>query len=370
MRLDEASSVGATQGAAPTDDPWVRYGWLMGAIWLVFMAFPLIGAVRAEASSVAKGATVLALAVFAGVYLYAIWLDDQSAAPGSGVYPWGFIGLLVALALAAVPVIGLGALGLVPFVLALTGIALPTRQALAALVLALVILAVSTSVFARVVDWFFFFLIYPMVTLTLVPVRVLEGGSERQREVARQLEISEERERVARDVHDVLGHSLTVVTIKAELAERLVDADPERAKVELAEVRSIAREALAEIRATVAGLRVARLTDELDSARSALGDAGIAASVEGDPHEVDPRHRIALAWAVRELTTNVLRHSAATTCRIEVGEDRIAVTDDGRGSRGSREGNGLRGLRERVEPTGGTVVVEPADPGTRVEVRL
>jgi two-component system sensor histidine kinase DesK len=368
VRLGDGSDA-AAQGAAP-QDPWARFGWLVGAVWLVFLAFPLIGMVTADRPMAWRVAGVLVVLVFAAVYVHAMWVDDQPEAQQTFAHPWGHLGALVLLALATIPVIGLGALGMIPFVLSLAGIALPVRQALVALVLALVVLVATTTTFGRLGDWFFFLLIYPMVSLTLILIRTLEGSSARQREVARQLEISEERERVARDVHDVLGHSLTVVTIKAELAERLVDADPERAKAEIAEVRSIAREALAEIRATVAGLRVARLTDELDSARSALGDAGIAASVEGDPHEVDPRHRIALAWAVRELTTNVLRHSAATTCRIEVGEDRIAVTDDGRGPRGSREGNGLRGLRERVEPTGGTVVVEPADPGTRVEVRL
>ena len=97
--------------------------------------------------------------------------------------------------------------------------------------------------------------------------------------MSRELALVAERERVARDVHDVLGHSLTVVTVKAELAERLVDLDPERAKAELAEIQTLSRQALAEIRATVGGLRAARLGDELASARTALAGAGI----EGAP---------------------------------------------------------------------------------------
>lgn len=370
MKIGDPPSGGAAQGAAPPDDPWARFGWLMGAIWLVFLVFPLAGAAAADRPVPVRVLAVVGILVFGAVYLYAMWRDDQPGARDGWWYPWGYLVALVALAVATIPVIGLGALGLVPFVLSLAGIALTVRQALGALGLALVLLVVTASVWGQLGDWWFFILIYPMVTLTLVLIRILEGGSNRQREVARQLEISEERERVARDVHDVLGHSLTVVTVKSELAERLVDVDPVRAKAEIAEVRSITREALAEIRATVAGLRVARLTDELEGARSAFEDAGISITVEGDPHEVDPRHRITLAWAVRELATNVLRHSGATRCVVEISEDGVVVTDDGHGPRGSREGNGLRGLRERVEPVGGRVSVEPADPGTRVEVRL
>src|SRR5690606_543184 len=127
----------------------------------------------------------------------------------------------------------------------------------------------------------------------------------------------EERERVARDVHDVLGHSLTVVSVKAELAERLVDVDPARARAELVEIQSLTREALAEIRATVSGLRVARLGDELVAARTALTGAGIEADLPENPDVVDPRHRIVVAWVLREAVTNVVRHSGATRCTVE-----------------------------------------------------
>lgn len=370
MRLGEGASDAAVQGTAAPEDPWARFGWLLGAVWLVFLVFPLAAAAAADTSLAGRIAGVALVLLFGAVYLATMWWDDQPSARESRVYPWGILAVLLLLALATVPVIGLGVFGLVPFLLSLAGIALPMGQALGTLAVAMGALVAATSTWGSLGDWWFFLLIYPMVTITLVLIRVLEGGSSRQREVARQLQISEERERVARDVHDVLGHSLTVVTIKAELAERLVDVDPERAKAEIAEVRSIARESLAEIRATVAGLRVARLTDELDNARSALADGGIDVSIEGDPHEVDPRHRITTAWAIRELATNVLRHSGATRCVIAISEDGVVVTDDGQGPRGSREGNGLRGLRERVEPSGGRVSVEPADPGTRVEVRL
>jgi two-component system sensor histidine kinase DesK len=170
----------------------------------------------------------------------------------------------------------------------------------------------------------------------------------------------------------VLGHSLTVVTVKAELAERLVDIDPARAKDELAEIQVLSRQALAEIRATVGGLRAARLDDELASATTAFAGAGIEAHLPEDTTAVDPRHRIVLAWVLREATTNVLRHSDADECWVEIDSNRLTVRDDGRGVEGRPEGNGIRGLRERVEAAGGalSITTGPEGHGTVLEVTL
>ena len=206
-------------------------------------------------------------------------------------------------------------------------------------------------------------------------LRRMMEGDERREEMQRTLAVAAERDRVARDVHDVLGHSLTVVSLKADLAERLVDRDPERAKAEIAAIRSLTRQSLAEIRATVAGLRVTRLADERDTAVEALRDAGIEASVPADVDVVDPAHRITVAWALRETTTNVIRHSGARRADIAWGPTWLEVVDDGRGLRGRREGNGLTGLRERLARVGGTLDVTegipgPHGPGTRVRVEL
>ena len=154
--------------------------------------------------------------------------------------------------------------------------------------------------------------------------------------------------------------------------ERLLEADPARARAELAEIQSLTRQALAEIRATVSGLRVARLADELAAAQAALDGAGIEADLPVDPSVVDPRHRIVLAWVLREAVTNVVRHSGATRCVVELGTDRLRVCDDGRGLGRSAPGNGLRGARERVSTAGGTLTVRPGPEGrgTLVEVQL
>ncbi|UUZ45859.1 histidine kinase [Janibacter limosus] len=143
---------------------------------------------------------------------------------------------------------------------------------------------------------------------------------------------------MARDVHDVVGHSLTVVSLKADSAERLVDIDPERAKGEIAAIRSLTRQSLAEIRATVAGLRITRLADERDAALAALADAGIEASVPDDYDVVDPAHRITVAWALREATTNVIRHSGAQ--RVDVAWGPTPAGGHRRRSRAERPSGG------------------------------
>ncbi|TWD13727.1 sensor histidine kinase [Marihabitans asiaticum] len=350
-------------------DAWARFGWLMGAIWLVFMVFPISSVLTVTDDWTRRGLGLAILALFAVVYLHGLWVDDRPEHALMRDTRW-YVLALGLIALATVPIIGVGALGLIPFILSIAAITMPARQSLAVLGAALLLLLGCVLLVDGAEPLWFFFLIYPMVTLTLVLLATIDGAASRQRESRRQLGIAEERERVARDVHDVLGHSLTVVTVKSELAERLVDTDPERAKHEMAQVRDISRQALAEIRATVSGLRVARLADELTAARQALAGAGTTVEVIGALEDVDPRHRITVAWALREGVTNVVRHSGARHCEITLGEDRLVVTDDGRGVRGAREGNGIRGLRERVEPIGGSVRIEPAEPGTRVVVQL
>jgi two-component system sensor histidine kinase DesK len=166
-------------------------------------------------------------------------------------------------------VIGVDALGMVTFVVAFAMFTLPLATALGigvAGIGAAVVVPLSLGVLAE--TWFFVPIVL-MVGVSTAVVRVLEQRGAEHQQMAAEMALVAERERVARDVHDVLGHSLTVITVKAELAQRLVDADPERAKAELAHIQSLTREALAEIRATVAGLRVARLADELKSAAAA-----------------------------------------------------------------------------------------------------
>jgi two-component system sensor histidine kinase DesK len=180
----------------------------------------------------------------------------------------------------------------------------------------------------------------------------------------------EERNRFARDLHDILGHSLTVVAIKAELAGRLARAAPERAEAEIADVERIAREALADVRAAAAGYREVTLASELASARTALTAAGIQADLPAKVADIAPRREQVFGWAIREGVTNVVRHSGATCCSVRVAGPEVEISDDGRGPAGpaveagagpgpggADGGHGLAGLRERAAAAGGSVSV-------------
>nr|WP_274636641.1 sensor histidine kinase [Microbacterium bovistercoris] len=173
-----------------------------------------------------------------------------------------------------------------------------------------------------------------------------------------------ERGRMARDIHDILGHSLTVITVKSELASRLIDADPARAKAEVTEIEALARGALADVRATVAGSRGVTLSGELAAARVALHAAGIAAELPRATDAVPAARRELAAWVIREGVTNVVRHSRAGRCEVRIGEREIEIADDGVGPVASgASSTGLSGLRERVEAAGGRMSIGRSDLG-------
>ncbi|MDT5036040.1 MAG: two-component system, NarL family, sensor histidine kinase DesK [Micromonosporaceae bacterium] len=199
--------------------------------------------------------------------------------------------------------------------------------------------------------------------------------------------VAEERLRFARDLHDLLGHTLSVIVVKAEVARRVAGRDPGAAVTQAIEIEQIGRQALTEIREAVTGYRTGGLSQELERARASLRDAGIEPTVHTTGPALPGPLDALLTWAVREGVTNVIRHSRARTCRIEVGLTRTraytVISDDGGGpgcpadpprhaSAGSPPGgNGLRGLTERMSAVGGTVSAG-AGPGTgyRLAVEL
>jgi two-component system, NarL family, sensor histidine kinase DesK len=208
--------------------------------------------------------------------------------------------------------------------------------------------------------------------LTFAVLQVLRGNialAEARAEVAR-LAAENERIRIARDLHDLLGHSLTTITVKAGLARRLGAADPARAVGQIGEVEELCRQALAEVRAAVSGYRDVTLAGELARGRELLRAAGVAADLPTATDIVDPAHQELLGWAVREGLTNVVRHSRAGTCAVRLSQSGVEITDDGVGA-AAPVGNGLRGLRERVAAAGGSVEAGPAQPsGWRLQVSV
>jgi two-component system sensor histidine kinase DesK len=199
-----------------------------------------------------------------------------------------------------------------------------------------------------------------------------------------QLAALAERERIARDLHDVLGHTLSVIVLKAELAGRLIERDPERARREMADVETTARTALAEVREAIGGYRAKGLAAELEQARNTLNAAGVALACESPIPKLSAAEETVLSLAVREAVTNIVRHAMAKHCRMRFettadGFHSLLVEDDGMGYGQAmqvgalgREGNGLRGMRERVQSLGGRFSINSGQgaPGTTLVIEL
>ncbi len=217
-------------------------------------------------------------------------------------------------------------------------------------------------------------------TLTVVQsVRSARLLRVQREEMARHAAVAEERLRIARDLHDLLGHNLSVIALKSELARRLAPVAPERAAVEIGEVEQVARRALQEVREAVAGYRQPTLAGELAGARELLEAAGVRYRLTGDERAslaLPPAVDAALGWALREGITNVLRHSAATECTLRLSRDgrevALELVNDGVTPDPARSdaegielglalpnGNGLRGLSERARALGGAIEVGP-----------
>jgi two-component system, NarL family, sensor histidine kinase DesK len=182
-----------------------------------------------------------------------------------------------------------------------------------------------------------------------------------------------ERERIARDLHDVLGHTLSVITLKSELAGKLMEQDPVRAGKEIREVEQVSRQALSEVRDAIRGYRSEGLVAELARAKSTLETAGVSVQCEAATSmKIPAMQESVLSLAVREGVTNVVRHAQARTCRLRIeqqnGTCRLEIADDGQGF-SSMEGNGLRGMRERVEMLGGTLE-RTTNSGTTLTISL
>jgi two-component system sensor histidine kinase DesK len=338
---------------------WQRVGWALP--WLLFQFFPAADLVTTDRPLAVRVVAGAALVVFTLAYLDVF---RRSFGGTCGDPPArSRLALVAVLGLVLALWLGTSWAGLMIYVAAAVAVSLPRRWTWPGVAATAAVCALVLAVHGQLGD----LVILPVMCLltafglhgTRHLVEVNNELAEAREELARNA-VAEERLRFARDLHDLLGHSLSLIALKSELAGRLAEADPARARAEMADVEVAARRALAEVRDAVSGYRQVSCAQALAEARSALSGAGIAvrvpARVPALPGPVDA----ALGWVVREATTNVLRHSGARSVAVTLTEDGVeavlTVADDGRGPAEDTEpGSGLAGLAERVGKLGGAL---------------
>ena len=385
-----STSGASTEVADASRRKLLPFAWpLFTAVWVLFPIGFVIGVLRTtDFSPVPLLAFLASVAALVAVFL---WLMLRYPFPAVDLAPQelrlriGLLLVLTALALYVELAYGSGTPYRFMYVVIAAAVTLPTRHAawtIAAItVVAGAVYAIQSGWDAAATSWGeivpFPLIGIGMIAVSRLVVTVRELHAARE-EIAR-LAVAEERLRFARDLHDLLGHSLSSITLKSELAGRLLPADPEKAAAEVHDIEGVARRALREVREAVAGYRQPTLEGELDGAREMLHAAGIACRIENKAGVPPNGTEGVLAWAVREGVTNVIRHSRAKRCKIRVMRDGEGVSaeinDDGRGSSpeydGAATGSGLSGLAERVAASGGDFEAGPLpEGGFRLRVSL
>ena len=358
-------------------------------LWLIYLTWPFLYLVLGDSRPLDWVLAVAAAAIFLPLYFWGYW--------STGRRLLGIIAAITALGMVYTPINGGGFVFFV-YAAAFVGWAVGGRLALSVLVGILAVVGLESWLFdlnpGTWIPALTFAALVGASSLHYSEVQRKNRSIHHAREEVERLAKVAERERIARDLHDLLGHTLTLISVKSDLAVKLSTIDPDRARAEMAEVHRTARTALTEVRRAVSGYReggTGGLRHELETARTSLAAGGLALSVEGSPEELvhaggdtlSADREEALAFALREAATNVLRHARASRCEVrferigstgEAGLARLRVIDDGRGGASARqaEGNGLGGMRERVERLGGRVTIDgrPERRGTHLTVEI
>jgi two-component system sensor histidine kinase DesK len=357
------------------------------AVFLVYLVQPVHDAFRHPHSTAYRIAVVTLVAAYSVSFLV-IWPFVPRLAKWQKV---AAVAWLTVFPIAVAALAGPGALVFMTYTIVIAVLTLPRNLAVGLGFGTAALLFLLTWTRDGVPDWSGA-LILAVTTIAMYgfaelsrTVNALRAAQSRVAELA----VAEERNRVARDLHDVLGHSLTTITVKAGLARRLMErGDLARAMAESRDVEGLARQAVADVRTTVSGYRTVSLPAELVGAREALRAAGITADL---PHAVDnvpPSLREIFGYVLREGVTNVIRHSGATRCEVRLGASWLEIRDNGRGTAGGRSdgaatgtapaapeatgvgpnghwpaGHGLTGLAERLRAVGGELTAGPGPDG-------
>ncbi|WP_436533809.1 sensor histidine kinase [Actinoplanes sp. HUAS TT8] len=357
-----------------------RGGWVFAAIWLFYLGENL-NALLAHPPGMWRDVGLTALALFA--LSYVLIIATMRRERRDGPYPekvlpvWLGLALLAVLALLQVPAAGSTVLTCAVYISATAVMGLPLHQGLGVAVA----VALTVEITLRVVPgWHAVSQGYALaVVLAAAATWGMRLAFERQSRLIQaqqelaDLAVADERSRIAGDLHDILGHSLTVVAVKAELAQRLLDVDIERARAELRDLEALSRDALADVRATAMGMRGISLPGEIAAAKAALAAANVEADLPGAADDVPTRNRELFAWTIREAVTNIVRHSRARHAEVRLSPDSVEIVDDGQGpASADAPGQGLAGLRRRADELGAHLTAGRRGdrPGFRVRVEV
>ncbi|MDA8015866.1 MAG: sensor histidine kinase [Thermoanaerobaculia bacterium] len=346
---------------------WTPFGHLIYLIF--FLAQPIF----APEISYERWWTLLGLLIFLVAYFRGYWL--------SGYRVLGPIAVLCGLG-SIFAIWNAGASSLFIYAAAFAAQIGPPRRALRLTLLIVVIsMVVAATYQTSLMFWGPALLFSPLVAginIHYRSQRLADAKLRQSREEVERLAKVAERERIARDLHDLLGHTLSTIILKAELASKLATRDAAKAAEEMKEVERISRLAMKEVRTAVAGYKSRSLAVELIQVRAALAAAGVMLELDFDPEsdpavrDLDPRTEGVLSMALREAVTNVIRHSEAERCYVSLRKDdcelHLEVSDDGVGAR-APEGSGLAGMRERLASLGGELERVVRD-GTTLRIRL
>jgi len=342
-----------------------RNRWIVGALVAqLFMVSAFVAVITADAEPALIVTTCILLLIFSGTYVFLVGrLLQASVAARAAV-----VGLLLLLTLPAFLVLGTSTTSPWVFVAVAGGMLFPFGAAMAIGVVLAVAMLVIDAIAGDPLSW--------ELALTLVALTAFMAGFAANvrlnielRETREELAVAAvaaERERIGRDLHDILGHSLTAIAVKAGLARRLLASDPAAAGTEIGDVERLAREALKDVRATASGYREVSLTAELGVAAGVLRAAGIRADLPATADDVDPDAREALGYVLREAVTNVVRHSGARTCRVVLHSRSIEIVNDGDGvdrNPTAGTGAGLQNLADRMGAQGGSCEAGPGPDG-------
>jgi two-component system sensor histidine kinase DesK len=329
--------------------------------WLLFQGFPIADLILTPRPVAVRIVAGVGLGVFTLAYLLVFSrMFGRRGEPARGA-----LVVVVVLAVALAVWLGTSWAGLLIYVSAAASVSLPRRWVWPAVLGAAAVCTAVVAADGLLGQVFILPVMCLLTSFALQGTRHLISVNtelvEARDELARNA-VAQERLRFARDLHDLLGHSLSLIALKSELAGRLAEIDPTRARAEMADVEAAARRALAEVRDAVSGYRQVSLAQALAEARSALSAAGIALRTPAPGEPLPATVDAVLGWVVREATTNVLRHSGAGLVTVDLvrgdGDATLTVADDGRGTAGTA-GAGLSGLAERVSALGGRLTAGP-----------